>query len=514
MPAKEASIRVALIGCGAVARLYYMPALRALVSAGSLEVVALLDPVAGHADPLREAFPRARMAHQLSDLPPRGFDLAIVASPHSLHAAQSIQLMEAGVSVLCEKPMATSVDDAKAMIQAASVSRGQLAIGLVRRFFPASRMIRHILALGTLGDITSFDFSEGSASFGWPAASRGYFDKREAQGGVLMDIGVHALDLLQWWLGQTAVVEYADDAMGGIEANCLIRCRLECGAAGEVRLSRDCALANRYTVRGRRGWLSWQAGQVDQFDLGFADSPQIIQAGLRDQSASNFEQSFLAQLRNVIAALRGTEELLVPAKEGIAGIELIENCYRQLFAHGAALARRSRNRARPGAQWRKNGGSRRPVTHRVAILGASGFIGSRIVEMFHLGGLADVRPVTRSIGALARLARFDLDWRLADARDQEGMCKALADCETVIHAIAGGPATIRDSVTPVYRAAQEAGVRRLVYLSSASVHGQAPPPGTDDESPLRRRQPIAYNNARCGQSAGSWACAPGARLSS
>lgn len=136
------------------------------------------------------------------------------------------------------------------------------------------------------------------------------------------------------------------------------------------------------------------------------------------------------------------------------------------------------------------------MTHKVAILGANGFIGSRIVEMLHLGGLADVRPVVRNIGALARLSRFDLDWRIADARDQEALCKALAGCEMVIHAIAGDLATIRDSVTPVYRAAHEAGVRRLVYLSSASVHGQAPLPGTDEESPLSHRQPIAYNNAK------------------
>jgi len=136
------------------------------------------------------------------------------------------------------------------------------------------------------------------------------------------------------------------------------------------------------------------------------------------------------------------------------------------------------------------------MTHRVALLGAGGFIGSRIVEIFHLGGLADVRPVARSIRALARLSRFDLDWRVADARDEEALCTALAGCETVIHAISGDPATIRDSVTPVYRAAREAGVRRLVYLSSASVHGQAPLPGTDEESPLSRRQPIEYNNAK------------------
>ncbi len=136
------------------------------------------------------------------------------------------------------------------------------------------------------------------------------------------------------------------------------------------------------------------------------------------------------------------------------------------------------------------------MTHKVAILGASGFVGSRIVEMFHLGSLADVRPVVRSMGALARLSRFDLDWRVADARDQAALRTALAGCEMVIHAIAGDLATIRDSVTPVYRAAHEAGVRRLIYLSSASVHGQAPLPGTDEESPVNRRQPIAYNSAK------------------
>ena len=329
MSGHHGRIKVALIGCGAVARLYYMPALRELETAGSLEVVALLDPVARHAALLREAFPRAQAVSELSGLSQHAFDLAIVASPHSLHAAQSIHLLEAGVSVLCEKPMATSADDASAMARAAAASQGLLAIGLVRRFFPAAQAIRSMLSQRMLGDISSFEFSEGSASFGWPAASRGYFDKHEAQGGVLMDIGVHALDLLQWWLGKPAIVAFADDAMGGIEANCLIHCRLEGGATGTLRLSRDCALANRYTIRGTRGWLSWQAGDAGRFDFGLADSSQVIDSGLRSQADSSFEQSFLNQLLNVVAALRGTEELRVPAAEGTASIELIAHCYRQ-----------------------------------------------------------------------------------------------------------------------------------------------------------------------------------------
>jgi len=133
---------------------------------------------------------------------------------------------------------------------------------------------------------------------------------------------------------------------------------------------------------------------------------------------------------------------------------------------------------------------------RVAVLGANGFIGGRAVERFHLAELAEVRPVVRSLDGLARLARFDLDGRVADAFDQAALRTAFAGCEAVIHAVAGDRKTILGTVEPTYRAAQEAGVRRLIYLSTASVHGQAPAKGTDEDSPLRTRQPLPYNTAK------------------
>ncbi len=132
----------------------------------------------------------------------------------------------------------------------------------------------------------------------------------------------------------------------------------------------------------------------------------------------------------------------------------------------------------------------------VAVVGASGFIGNRAVELFHLSGAARVRPVVRRPNALALAGRFGLDGRIADARDPEALERAFEGCRYVIHAVAGDPATILGSIAPVYRAAAAAGVRRLVYLSTASVHGQAPLPGTDERSPLSVRQPIAYNNAK------------------
>jgi nucleoside-diphosphate-sugar epimerase len=133
---------------------------------------------------------------------------------------------------------------------------------------------------------------------------------------------------------------------------------------------------------------------------------------------------------------------------------------------------------------------------KVAILGANGFIGSRTVEMLHLEELAEVRPIVRTMYNLARLSRFDLDCRVPDAFDQSALCAAFKGCDIIVHAIAGDHKTIVESLSPMYHAAEAAGVRRLVYLSSASVHGQSPNAGTDENSSLNDRQTIAYNNSK------------------
>ena len=133
---------------------------------------------------------------------------------------------------------------------------------------------------------------------------------------------------------------------------------------------------------------------------------------------------------------------------------------------------------------------------RVAVLGGGGFIGNRTVEMLHLGARAEVRPIVRRIAGMALASRFALDCRLADARDDTALARAFAGCEVVVHAVAGDSAVILDSLAPTFHAARRAGVRRIVYLSTASVHGQAPAPGTNEESPLRDDQPIEYNNAK------------------
>ncbi|HSH94917.1 MAG TPA: NAD-dependent epimerase/dehydratase family protein [Roseimicrobium sp.] len=137
------------------------------------------------------------------------------------------------------------------------------------------------------------------------------------------------------------------------------------------------------------------------------------------------------------------------------------------------------------------------MSNKIAILGANGFVGSRLIEMMHLEAGGDtLRPVVRSFTSLARLARFDLDWRIADACDTGAMTKAFEGCDSVVNLIVADPDIIVRSATASYEAAMAAGVKRMVFMSSASVHGQAPAPGTDESSPLHTGHVFAYNNAK------------------
>ncbi len=132
----------------------------------------------------------------------------------------------------------------------------------------------------------------------------------------------------------------------------------------------------------------------------------------------------------------------------------------------------------------------------LAVIGASGFVGLRTVELLSARADFAVVPVVRSAASLAVLARQRLDWRIAGFLDEAALATALRGCAVCIHAAIGDAAQIVRMAEVAYRACAAAGVRRLVWLSSASVHGQDCAPGTTEDSPLHTRHPLAYNNAK------------------
>ena len=330
-------VNIALIGCGAVSKLYYSPALQELERNNLLQVKALFDPDAKNITELQKNFPLATRINKLEEISAKEIDIAIIASPPQFHSQQTIQLLKSGLSVLCEKPMATTVAEAETMIEAAASAPGLLAIGLFRRFFPATQTIQKILSLNILGEIKSFSFSEGGY-FQWPVQSPSYFKKPTAHG-VLMDVGVHLLDLMIWWFGNPIEVIYEDDAMGGIEVNCRLQCKFEQGYIGKIRLSRDCILPNSYLIHGTKGWLNWNVNDApNKIQLGFEDSSFAIDAQIHDvdilnpfnpgEQSFNFEQSFTSQICNLIAAIKSKESVMIPGEEALKSLKIIESCYK------------------------------------------------------------------------------------------------------------------------------------------------------------------------------------------
>jgi nucleoside-diphosphate-sugar epimerase len=133
---------------------------------------------------------------------------------------------------------------------------------------------------------------------------------------------------------------------------------------------------------------------------------------------------------------------------------------------------------------------------KIAIIGASGFIGTRLLEYYHLGDGPAIAAVVRRPASLALPARFAVETHIADALDIDAMARAFSGCTAVIHAASGDPAQTERMPVALCLAANDAGVRRLIYLSSASVHGLNPPPGTDENTALNTNQTLENNSAK------------------
>src|SRR5688500_18705438 len=99
---KDKMFKVALIGCGAVSQLYYGPALLELERNKLLQVKALFDPDFEKVSLLQKNFPNANSIKKLDELSIEKIDIAIIASPPQFHSQQTIQLLNSGLSVLCE----------------------------------------------------------------------------------------------------------------------------------------------------------------------------------------------------------------------------------------------------------------------------------------------------------------------------------------------------------------------------------------------------------------------------
>jgi predicted dehydrogenase len=329
-------VRLGILGCGAITNNQHLPA---AVENPTVHITALVDANLGRAEALRRAYGldcrlSANFYEILDDV-----DAVINALPNSLHGPVNLQALEAGVHVLCEKPLATTVDEARVSCEMAALKGVVLAVSMPRRYYESSLVLPLVLKEGLLGSLRSYEWEHGTP-FVWPTASGFYFSRELAGGGVLLDDGVHLLDCLLDWFGPVTSFEYQDDNWGsGIEANALLALHhagIHGDVSGRVRLSRTYSLKNRLVIRGTQARAEIMRSEPAAVFLYRSVAGQEVSMAIRlpEMSSGGTRQAFRAQLCNFVGSIEGTCMPAVPGAQALKAIELIKGCY----AHAARIA--------------------------------------------------------------------------------------------------------------------------------------------------------------------------------
>jgi predicted dehydrogenase len=172
--------------------------LQALLDENACRVVAVTDPSEQVRARVQELAPDAAFAATLDELLQHELDGVVIATPSALHAQQSLAALERGVAVFCQKPLARTLAENAAIIEAARKADRLLGCDLSYRHTDAMRRIRNSVVEGELGDVYAVDLVFHNA---WGPDKSWARDPALAGGGCAIDLGIHLVDLALWTLG-------------------------------------------------------------------------------------------------------------------------------------------------------------------------------------------------------------------------------------------------------------------------------------------------------------------------
>ncbi len=189
-------LRIGIIGCGGIANGKHMPALK---KQKDVHMVAFCDIIEERAVKAAKDYgtPDAKTYTDYKKLlEDKTIDVVHVCTPNKEHSFITIDALEAGKHVMCEKPMAKTYAEAKAMLDAAKRTGRKLTIGYQNRHTPQALYVKQACDEGVLGDIY---YANAIALRRRAVPTWGVFLNEDEQGGgPLIDIGTHALDLTLW----------------------------------------------------------------------------------------------------------------------------------------------------------------------------------------------------------------------------------------------------------------------------------------------------------------------------
>jgi predicted dehydrogenase len=224
---------IALVGCGAMAQAFYLPALAKLRS--NFNRVWLIDP-SNHALTKAGTFVQGDMVRGLSEIDD-DLDFLVIAAPNALHYSTGLEGLGLKAHLLIEKPFVIWPEEGRRLMVRADDCKRVVAINQTRRLYPITQNLRQRIEAVEFGALKSITHQEG-VKLNWPFESGAAFTKDAERTGVIMDFGVHVLDFYEYLLQPNwTFIAAKHDGFRGPEGLAEIKLEAD-GVPVSVRLSR------------------------------------------------------------------------------------------------------------------------------------------------------------------------------------------------------------------------------------------------------------------------------------
>jgi predicted dehydrogenase len=243
--------------------------MQAMLAQQPCEVAVVADPSIEARERALQLAPRAAAVSSLDELLQFDLDGAVIATPSAMHAAQARALLERGIAVFCQKPLARTLQESREIIAAARAADRLLGCDLSYRYTEGMRRIRNCLAEGDLGSIYAADLVFHNA---YGPDKPWFRDAALAGGGCAIDLGTHLVDLALWALGFPQVQRvssklYAQGRLlpagsGEVEDFAFAQLDLASGATARIACSWNLAAGRDAVIEahfhGTRGGAAWR----------------------------------------------------------------------------------------------------------------------------------------------------------------------------------------------------------------------------------------------------------------
>ena len=343
------AIKWGVIGAGGIADRRTIP--EGILGAESAELVAVQDIHAARIDEVAAKYGVTKYEKEYDLLNDENVEAVYIATPNLLHHGQVLAAAEAGKHVLCEKPLALTLEECEEMVAACAAADVKLGINFMMRFHACHTKIKEMIDAGDLGTVVM-----GRAELTcWYPPIPGAFrqDPAKGGGGAFADMGNHCVDLLEMLFGRTRRVSCF---IGNLvqdypaEDTAVAMLEFESGAKGMVDALfnvPDAASRQALEVYGSQGSVV-SFGTIGQMSTGSLTA--VIEGEAKDYDADQEREEagaeiiepepvniYAAHIEGFCAAIEDDTEPPITGEDGIWSHKVIEACY-QSAAEGHAVA--------------------------------------------------------------------------------------------------------------------------------------------------------------------------------